>query len=750
MSDQSETIVGNISSIIFQKKDTGFHILKVELDGNKKTVDVKGSFPEILLSKGLKVRFNGKYVDHQTYGKQLHATSCEVIPEKGKNGIVSYLISSVPSIGIITANRLYDIFGDDLPNVLDSDPGKIKALDFLKKTQIDSILKEWSESSEKRTAAIFLGDLGLGPSQIRSVFNKFGVNTNLAIRSNPYLLADCSGIGFYTADQAARKLGIGVDDPRRIKAIIMFALNELSTSEGHVFATSDQIKNSVSKLFKKHNLELFSNGNTISDPVYYPNLLDLEKDGRIVLHNTSIYQSHSWEQENQSSYSLAKILSKPTRNLGDLEVCLKEFESLNDLELSDEQKQAFYLLKNSKVCVVSGYPGTGKTLLMSLFVYLFKKNKLDFTLMSPTGIAAKRLSQLTKEPAYTVHRALGCGRDGVWEFNKYNKYRVDAVIVDEVSMLDSSTFYHLVSALPDNVILIMVGDSAQLPSVGPGAVLKSLFSCSDVPHINLTRIYRQEGESGIIRAAHQILNGGPVDIAFHAKNDFLFFKFNPSDVVCELRKITSELKEKDANFQVIAPMYDGDLGVNNLNTELRKVLNSNFINGTAAKLNHGESDLYEGDRVMIIKNDYDRMVFNGDVGKVQKISIKKGIIEIKIFNWFDSESNPPKYIDRIFNFSIDEARQVLRVAYACTAHRYQGLEGDYILLPMTMSYGPMLYRNLVYTAITRAKKKVFLFGDPRALDVSVSNNKETIRNTNLSQFVSDKLRELKTEDVVDG
>jgi exodeoxyribonuclease V alpha subunit len=387
---------------------------------------------------------------------------------------------------------------------------------------------------------------------------------------------------------------------------------------------------------------------------------------------------------------------------------------------------------------------------MSLFVHLFKKNNINYTLMSPTGIAAKRLSQLTREPAYTIHRALGCSREGVWEFDKYNKYDVDAVILDEMSMVDNSVFYHLVSALPEDAILILVGDSAQLPSVGAGAVLKSLLESVDVPHISLTKIYRQEGESGIVRAAHQILGGGPVSVNFDPKNEFFFLKYKDADVIPELKRMALALKEKEANFQVICPVYDGDLGVNNLNRELRQILNPGFSDDMATKLKHGDADMYEGDRVMAIKNDYDRMVFNGDVGKVLKIQLKKGLVDVKIFNWFDQEATPPKYIDKIFTYSIDEARTMLRISYACTVHRSQGQEYDYILLPMTRAYGSMLYRNLIYTAITRARKKVFLFGDPRALEISVINERESSRNTNLSSMVSESLRNIKTEGVVNG
>jgi exodeoxyribonuclease V alpha subunit len=416
-----------------------------------------------------------------------------------------------------------------------------------------------------------------------------------------------------------------------------------------------------------------------------------------------------------------------------------------NVALSDEQRQAFMMLNQSRVCVISGYPGTGKTLLISAFVHLFEKFHMHYALLSPTGIAAKRLSQVTGKTASTIHRALGYGRDGDWEFNSHNKYSVDAVIVDETSMVDGATFYHLISALPASTILILVGDSNQLPSVGAGYVLNNLMRCPEIPHVALTRIYRQAKKSDIVTVARSILEGEPVDTRFNKESEFVFLNFPRDKIINEICELTARMKAKNANFQVIAPTYDGLLGVNNLNMELREVLNPEFISGKAAKLKHGETDLYEGDRVMVVRNDYDRMIFNGDVGKIQRISLKNDEIEVKIFEWFDQEATTSKYIDKIFTFKVEEARQVLRVAYACTAHKCQGQEFDYIIMPMTMQYGIMLYRNLIYTAITRAKKKVFLFGDPNAFSFAVGNARETVRNSALKELTAEAVIRLEEE-----
>jgi exodeoxyribonuclease V alpha subunit len=375
--------------------------------------------------------------------------------------------------------------------------------------------------------------------------------------------------------------------------------------------------------------------------------------------------------------------------------------------------------------------------MISAFVNLFESRKLNYSLLSPTGIAAKRLSQVTGKSASTIHRALGFKKDGSWEFHSGNKYVVDAVIVDEMSMVDASTFHHLVTSLPDTTILIMVGDPAQLPSVGAGYVLHNLMGCPVVPHVSLTKIYRQGRTSDIITVAHSILNGSAIDTSFNPDSEFVFLPFPKDQVVGEICKLATALKGRKKNFQVVAPMYDGELGVNNLNQELRDVLNPGCLEKKAPHVKSGETDLYEGDRVMVVKNDYDRMIFNGDVGKITKISLKDDEVHVKVFEWFDHESPTPRYIDKVMTFKVEEARNVLKVAYACTTHKVQGQEFDYVLMPMTSQYGIMLYKNLVYTAITRAKTKVFVFGDPNAFLYAVRNNRETTRNSRLRELVHD-------------
>jgi len=727
-----EELTCKVDRVVFFNEETNFYITKCH--HNKKLLTIKGTFPGVSLCPGLKVKFSGMRQEcHAKYGEQYLASACDIILENGKRGVTAYFASRVPGVGTITAARLYDEFGDDLPRVLEETPEKLFELEFLNDTRARSILSEWRRSSEVMTTSMFLLGLGLNAYQAKSVYRKFGADAMEIVKDDPYVLDSCESIGFHTADIAARALGIGVDDTRRVRAIVVFILKELAKSDGHMFVTSDHIKSKVGWFMKKHSIMSFSHGDYMSDAIFYPCLVELEKDGVIKIDRNNIYLMHNWISESRSARYIADIIESGPYSFDNLADTLARFEKEHKLALSDEQREAFMMLEGHRICIVSGFPGTGKTLLVSAFTYLFEENNMYYELLSPTGIAAKRLSKVTGKSASTIHRALGYQPDGTWEFCGNNKFRVDAVVLDEASMVSGSVFYHLMDALPKNVIIIIVGDSAQLPSVGAGHILNNLMRSERVPSVFLTHIFRQENKSDIVSVAHAILTDSPIDTGFNDKSEFIFLPFNLDEVVGEICKLTSALKERKANFQVMAPIYDGELGVNNLNTQLREVLNTKRSPDKNAKLNHGSCDLYEGDRIMVVANDYDKMIYNGDVGKVKRISIRDNKVDVIVFDWFDGN----RYLNQFFTFSLEEARRLLKVAFACSIHKCQGQEYDYVILPMTTQYRSMLCKNLIYTAITRARKKVFLFGDPVAFMRGVKSNREVNRNSNLIDLIEE-------------
>jgi exodeoxyribonuclease V alpha subunit len=741
-----EDLSGKIKGITYSDKATDFYILKVSNSDGGKDIVVRGTFYGVTLSIGHKVKFSGGWIDHDKYGRQFDAKVCELQKESGRSGVINYLVAHVPSIGPITASKLYLEFGDQLLDVLNKTPEKILEVPFLTKTQSQSILDEWRHSSAARTVTILLSDLGLHPAQIKAVYTKWGMATREILKDDPYRLAECDGVGFTTADNAARRLGWDADSPKRVRAVLLAVVNDMCHTEGHMYVTASEVQNHSKKFFKRNNIDHFASGPFLSDINFFSGLKSLLHEGAIVSDNDRLYLKQYWYDESQAAEFVSQMVANECRDFGDLEATLNEFELDHKLTLAAEQREAYMLLDTSNVIVISGYPGTGKTLLTSAFVHLFEKLNLHYALLSPTGIAAKRITQVTGKPAMTIHRALGYKGDS-WEFHQYNKYAVDAVILDEASMVDGKTFQVLVSSLLPSTTLIIIGDSAQLPSVGAGYVLNNLLR-SSVPHVYLKRIYRQSRQSDIITVAHQILAGEPIDLSFKKESEFVFLQFDKESVVEEICKMTSKLKEKDCDFQVIAPMYDGPLGVDSLNRELRRVLNSDFEKGDARHIKQGQHEWYEGDRVMVTKNNYDKMVYNGDVGKILKINLSDDEVDIKIFDWFDQNSPSAKYIDKVFTYKVDEVKKNFRVAYACSCHKSQGNAFDYVILPMTTDYRIMLYRNLIYTAMTRARRKVFLFGDPSAFQLAVENNRDISRNSNLAALVDGYLASLSASNSV--
>lgn len=730
----TEFVEGKVTGITFSNEASSFYILKVQTPNGSESVRGTLFGPKIIV--GMSGKFNGKYEEHPKYGRQFSASDFELTRERSRQGIINYLSNYVPSIGTVTAGKLYAHFGDDLLEMLEKTPERIHEAKFLTKLQCESILSEWSVASSSRTLSVYLISLGLHANQIKAVLSHFKVleGTEDQIRTNPYILTECAGIGFPTADNVALQTGISPDSPLRVRSMVSFVIRELTTNEGHVWVTSKQIRTFISdRLFRKYNISQFSSGASIPDSLYYKTIAQLEADDKIRCVGEKIYSKIDWVHESGCGDILRDKLATRAFQFGDITGFLQDFEDRKKLKLAPEQRTAIEALGKSRVVVVSGYPGTGKTLVTSAFVELFEKHNLTYNLLSPTGIAAKRMSQVTGRTASTIHRALGYQRDGSWQFNELNKFHTDAVIVDESSMVDLAVFYNLISALKTETILVLVGDAAQLPSVRNGDVLRSLQKSVNIPFVQLENIYRQDKASDIIKVAHQMLKGDSIDTSFRKDSEVLFFNLHEDDVIPELKRMSTLLKSKAANFQVMAPIYDGLLGVNNLNVELRHVLNPDY--SPEIKIKNGDVDFHEGDRVMATKNNYEKMLFNGDAGKIQRINTKAGEVEVKIFDWFDQEATVNQYHDVVFTFKIEEFRSMFRVGYVTTVHRSQGNEYDYVILPMTRKYHMMLYRNLIYTALTRAKKKVFVFGDCGAFESAAMNERDLSRNTSLHEFV---------------
>lgn len=445
----------------------------------------------------------------------------------------------------------------------------------------------------------------------------------------------------------------------------------------------------------------------------------------VVDEDVGVYLPQLYRYERDAAKLLAKMHAPSGLEI-DGEKFLSQYQSMFGIELSELQRKAVEMLIQQRVLVLTGLPGTGKTMVIRTFVNLFEEMTISYKLMAPTGIAAKRLSAVTSKPAYTIHRLLKY--NGVdWEYGPSRLYPTKAVIVDEVSMVDQELFYRLLSALSPDTIVVLVGDAAQLPSVGPGSVIRELMGCSTLPRVKLTQIFRQSEKGAIVQNSHRI-NQGEMPLLEDPKSatEFKFVRCSDEEkIVHFIVEMAFRLKAKDANFQVLSPKYDGVVGVDNLNDLLRERLNP-LTN--QAEWKKRPLHFREGDRVMVVKNDYEQNVYNGDVGKLLRVLPDNGL-QVRIYDTTGGE-------DFTIDFTEGEAQEKLRLAYAVTVHKSQGNEFDTILLPIVKSQGRMLQRNLLYTAVTRARKRVWLVGEETAIFSAIRNDRVVSRNTVLSAAIS--------------
>jgi len=722
----SINIVGDVSYITFHNED--FYIMKVKT--NKGSTTVKGNYIGNV-SVGQTLKFTGSWNEHKKYGKFFEFEYCEPYLEKTKDSIIKYISYNIDGIGITTARRLYDHFGDNVIEILAKDQDKLKEAKFLNKSQVSSIKQYWSVKLRNNKASVKLLRSGVKIRLVKKIIERFGESTYEVINENPYKLIEVDGISFNLCDSMAILGGIDKDSDHRYKAIVINAI-DMSRLDGNAYVLTKDINKYVSKMFWNGSIPKIKHDGSFPDYVLVKILSDLKNDGIIVVEGDKVYKTVDYNIESYIARIVNDMINTEneylSKQLKSIEESVKDFEKNNKIQLSKNQKLALDMLTKSKFCVVSGFPGSGKTTVVSAFIYIFEKAGINYELMSPTGIAAKRLSIVTNREANTIHRALGYNGES-WQFNENNKYDIDAVVIDEVSMLDNSTFLSLLKALKPTTMVIAIGDNNQLPSVGIGDVLNQLMQSSRVESVKLTKVFRQSHQSDIVEVASSILSNDRVSTKYNPKSEFVFIQRKPQDIFTDINNISRILFEKGMSFQVMSPMYKGNLGVDNLNELLRPTLNDKYEHKKNIKF--GKSRLYVGDRVMFIKNDYNNMIYNGDIGKVEDMNIKDSKIKIKVFNWFDGDS----YSDTSFNFSMSEVFSNIRVSYACTVHKVQGQEFDAIIMPIVDEYRIMLYRNLIYTAITRAKKRVFIIGQTSAFNKALSNERKITRNSSINEMI---------------
>jgi len=725
-----ETISGTVERITFRNDENGYTVAKISPDkpqpgamARDGTVTVVGVMPE--LNIGENVEFTGDWFNDPRWGTQLRAEMVRPVPPTTLIGIINYLSSGiVKGIGPRTAERIVDHFGLETLNILERDPERIKEVPGLKLNLANDLIAAWAENQVTRKTMIFLQGYGVSSKMAVRIIDEYGSETVQKVKDNPYKLADeVFGIGFIKADVIAQKMGIEVDDPHRIEAGLTFALNRLAT-EGNTFVPRDMLLSRAAELLKVDHMVLLDavlEKELQADNLKHEPFIDADQTPLQAIYLPLYYYSEVGSARRlremaKSPSSMAAVWKKK-----DWPKFLKQLAKQNNVNLTEQQQGAVQAALTSKVSVLTGGPGTGKTTTLQMVINALLAEGRTFRLASPTGRAAKRLSEATGQDAMTIHRMLGFMPQGGFEYDEDDPLDGDMFIIDETSMLDLVLFYNLLKAIKPESHLMLVGDVDQLPSVGAGNVLRDVID-SGIAHVTrLETIFRQSEDSLIVLNAHRV-NSGDMPYINNKSLDFFFFREEDPEAAAELvvdivrNRMPSRFGIDPMNdIQVIVPMYRGPIGVDALNVALQAALNSGGRYRPEKKV---MGRLFRaGDKVLQTKNNYEKEVFNGDIGRIEHIDEDDNRLEVS----FDG---------RIVEYDTQEAEQLIH-GYAITVHRSQGGEYPFVVMPLMAQHYMMLQRNLLYTGITRAKRTVVLVGTERAVAMAVQNNKVAERFSGL-------------------
>jgi len=712
---------------VLHASDT-YHVLSFQVDetdgwSRPKTTKISGHFYGLTrLSVGAVLQVDGDWTTHPKYGRQFTAQGWQPW-SKTPRDIERFLGECMDVFeNKELLHKVVRHFGDKTFEALldDTLPGLV--LDAVEKEDLRIAQARWRIIRGIASLADSLREYNLGSVAVSAIFQKFGLQSMEVISENPYRLLEIEGFLFIKADSVGLRRGIGASDPRRVAGAVLWVIRDQIRQQGHLYIRHGDLEQLLNNLVGDGAAASFDSPDLCK--AIYSAVEMLARLGAVkIAPDVGVYTPETFHYEQEAATMLSQFIT-PSNLTIDLEAFLTAYEVSNGIQLSDLQRDAVSKLIANRVLVVTGAPGTGKTTLIRTFVQLFQNLGISVQLMAPTGIAAKRLASVTEVGAQTIHRALKY--DGFsWGKCQDEKLETQAVIVDETSMVDQELFYRLLDALTTNTLLVFVGDDAQLPSVGAGNVLRELLACPAVQHVRLEHVFRQAETSDIVLAAHKIRKGSsPLNLPPKEDSEFRFLKvMDEVKLASFVVDMAAKLKSRDANFQVLAPKYDGTVGVDNLNKLLRDRLNPDEGQPSWAA---GSLNVRVGDRIMVIKNNYVLNVYNGDIGKL--ISIHKDHLKLRIHGVGktpDTQVEIPKV----------DAVKMLKLAYAVTVHRCQGEEFETVVLPLVRSQGRMLQRNLFYTALTRARKRAWILGDPDAVERAVANDKVVQRNTQLRNLI---------------
>lgn len=728
--------IGQVQSEIFTSPDSFFKVLIVSVeeanfDWHEPEITVTGSFGD--LSDDQTYRFEGKIVEHPRYGQQFQATSYHANRPTSKDGLVDFLSGKqFTGIGKKTAKKIVDKLGTDAINKIIADPHVLDELK-LRKAVKDSLVDNLRANQGMDQIIIGLNDLGFGANLSSAIFDKYGEETLHIINENPYqLAAEIDGISFNRADQVAQKLGIATDDSRRIDAAIIQTLDDLTMETGDTFTTTKPLLQQTIQLLAQ------GSGGRVSTDLIANQIVELEKNQEISYADEKIYPTALYNAEWQIADHLHRLLTVDQEKLPatTIEKTVTKVADQSGITYDQVQKEAIKTALNSKVMLLTGGPGTGKTTIikgivasyakihdLSLDVNEYKEKSFPVLLAAPTGRAAKRMSEATDLPASTIHRLLGLnGREMPTDMNARD-LEGSLLIIDEMSMVDTLLFKTLIQAVPTSMHVVLVGDKDQLPSVGPGQVFHDLLDFAELPKVELTNIHRQAADSTIIPLAHAIKEGKlPPDLT-NKMPDRSFISCHANQVPSVVQQIIDLSKKRDysANdIQILAPMYRGQAGIDRLN-ELAQQAYNPPANGKQ-EIDFRGLTFRVGDKVLQLVNVPEKNIFNGDIGKITAIESGRTVGKKNESITVDFDGNEVSYSRMEWN--------QLRLAYCISIHKAQGSQFKMVLLPIVQQFSRMLQRNLLYTAITRAAEKLVLIGEPYAA-VTSEKNEAVNRKTSL-------------------
>ncbi|MBC2715091.1 MAG: ATP-dependent RecD-like DNA helicase [Desulfobacteraceae bacterium] len=724
------SLEGSLEHITFYNKQNHYTVGRLKTGFPKTTVTIVGHLPKALVGETIKL--TGKWATHPRYGQQFRFETAEILLPATIDGIRNYLTSGILSgIGPSTSEKIIARFGEQTFAIIEESPEKLTQIDGIGKKKASMIHSQWQSHHCLTTIMKFLQENGIKTVYSGKIYKTYGNEALDIIQQDPYQLAnDIPGIDFPMADRIARNLGIEMNVYDRAQACILHILRE-AIGDGHVFMREKNLLERISGLYE------------IDSQTAGESLEDLSNSGDIVIESFSdttsngraVYLKPMWQAEHAIANRITALLSIPITPLPTpIKNVLTEVENTLIISLSSEQQKVLEAVTNHRISIITGGPGTGKTTLIKSITEMNRILGRCVCLAAPTGRAARRLSEVTGQKAHTIHKLLEYSfEEQLFGKGPDDPIDADIIIIDEVSMVDTILMYHLLNAIPFNATVIMVGDAHQLPPVGPGNMLSDMIASEKIPVFYLKTIFRQAAESPIIVNAHHVRNGkfphlNKMNEPFDAQAEFYFIEqHTPENVVSSIVDLCSKKLPDMFNLnpvddiQVLSPMHKGVAGTINLNRQLQAALNMN--SGT---LSNGNNRFKVGDKVMHLKNNYQKDVFNGDIGAITQMDKANDLLCVDFYG-------------RNVEYGLEEIDE-LALGYAISVHKSQGSEYPAVVLPLITQHYIMLQRNLLYTGITRAKKYVVLVGTKKALSIALKNNKPQLRCSGLSDRLCSMVR----------